>query len=168
MEEAGTLPLRVYLTVDYSDLAAGVAPPSGATGRVGGLLKCERVKLFSDGSLGAETAAIRGKYNTEDGEERTAPTSREDEEGVLIQPADELAAKMADAKRQGYRLEIHAIGDRAAATVLDGLEAAGVSPVDRVVMTHCQLLGADLIERMAAMQCVANIQVRPKSPLPRK
>ena len=159
MEKAGTLPLRLYLTVDYSDLAAGIAPASGTAGP-GGLLKCDRVKLFGDGSLGAETAAIRGKYNTEDGEEHPAPTSPDDEEGVLIQPADELAAKMADAKRQGFRLEIHAIGDRAAATVLDGLEAAGVTPDDRAVITHCQLLGADLIERMAAMKCVANIQVR--------
>ncbi len=158
MEQAGTLPLRVYLTVDYSDLAAGIAPPSGATGIAGGLLKCDRVKLFGDGSLGAETAAIRGKYNTEDGEERPA-LAGSDEEGVLIQPPDELAAKIADAKRKGFRLEIHAIGDRAAATVLDGLEAAGVTPDDRAVMTHCQLLGADLIERMAAIQCVANIQV---------
>jgi len=159
MERAGTLPLRVYLTVDYSDLAAGMAPPSGAVGIPGGLLKCDRVKLFGDGSLGAETAAIRGKYNTEDGEERPVPASPDDEEGVLIQPPDELAVKIADARSQGFRLEIHAIGDRAAATVLDGLEAAGVTPEDRAVITHCQLLGADLIERMAAMQCVANIQV---------
>ena len=76
----------------------------------------------------------------------------------INQSDDELAAKMAEAKRQGYRLEIHAIGDRAAASVLDGLEAAGVTPKDRAVITHCQLLGADLIERMAKLKCIANIQ----------
>jgi predicted amidohydrolase YtcJ len=157
MEQAGTLPLRVFLTVDYSDLAGGLAPPSGSTGAGGpsSLVKCDRVKLFGDGSLGAETAAIRGAYNAEDGEERPPAAA---EEGVLIQSDAELAAKIRDAKGQGYRLEIHAIGDRAAASVLDGLEAAGVTPDDRAVITHCQLLGADLISRMGAMQTVANIQ----------
>ena len=58
---------------------------------------------------------------------------------------------MADAKRQGFRLEIHAIGDRAAAAVLDGLEAAGVTPDDRAVITHCQLLGARSSVRGAAL-----------------
>eukprot|EP01047_Picozoa_sp_COSAG01_P001950 COSAG01_NODE_48_length_31904_cov_21.696997_34_plen_79_part_00 len=42
--------------------------------------------------------------------------------------------------------------------MLDGLETAGVGVADRPVMTHCQLLGADLIERMQQMQCIANIQ----------
>lgn len=154
MEAAGALPLRVYLTVDYSDLAAGLAPPAGSVTPLG-LVKCDRVKLFGDGSLGAETAAIRGAYNGEDGSE--APDGA-DEEGVLIQPDDELAAKIVDAKAQGYRLEIHAIGDRAAESVMDGLEAAGVAPEDRAVMTHCQLMGMDLIARMATMQCIANIQ----------
>ena len=153
MEADGTLPLRVYLTVDHSDLAAGTAPPSGSRSP-GGLAACERVKLFGDGSLGAETAAIRGAYNAEDGSERGGA----EEEGLLIQPDDELAAKIVDAKSQGFRLEIHAIGDRAAASVLDGLERAGVTPAERPVMTHCQLLGADLIERMERMQCIANIQ----------
>ena len=153
MEADGTLPLRVYLTVDHSDLAAGTAPPSGSRSP-GGLATCERVKLFGDGSLGAETAAIRGNYNAEDGSERGGA----EEEGLLIQPDDELAAKIVDAKSQGFRLEIHAIGDRAAASVLDGLERAGVTPAERPVMTHCQLLGADLIERMERMQCIANIQ----------
>jgi predicted amidohydrolase YtcJ len=170
MEEAGTLPLRIFLTVNIDDITPGgsdsgggigglgggaaKAPPAGST-TPGGLVKCERVKLFGDGSLGAETAAIRGAYNSEDGQEQPAAAP---EEGVLIQPDDELAAKMVEAKRQGYRLEIHAIGDRAAASVLDGLEAAGVTPQDRAVITHCQLLGADLIARMAKLKCIANIQ----------
>ena len=78
MEAEGTLPLRMYLTVVYDDIGKGTgaaggglgglgggnsrAPPSGSVSP-GGLVKCDRVKLFGDGSLGAETAAIRGgKY----------------------------------------------------------------------------------------------------------
>lgn len=94
-------------------------------------------------------------YNAEDGTEADETAK---EEGVLIQPYAELAVKMVETKALGYRMEVHAIGDRAAEQVLDGLEAADVGPADRAVLTHCQLLGADLIERMKTMQCIANIQ----------
>ena len=54
-------------------------------------------------------AAIRGAYNAVDGTE-AAETA--EEEGVLIQPYAELAAKILETKAQGYRMEVHAIGDR--------------------------------------------------------
>jgi len=34
----------------------------------------------------------------------------------------------------------------------------GVSPEERPILTHCQVLGADLVERMARMNVVANVQ----------
>jgi hypothetical protein len=59
-----------------------------------GLLSCERVKLFSDGSLGAETAALRRPY------------VGSDNRGMLILPPEELASKVASAHAAGFQLEV--------------------------------------------------------------
>jgi predicted amidohydrolase YtcJ len=57
-----------------------------------------------------------------------------------------------------YRLEVHAIGDRAAVAVLDAFTAAGLTAQHRPIMTHCQILDAALITCMAECGVVANIQ----------
>ena len=43
------------------------------------------------------------------------------------------------ATAEGFRLEIHAIGDAAADLALNGMEYAGVSPEKRPILTHCQV-----------------------------
>jgi predicted amidohydrolase YtcJ len=53
---------------------------------------------------------------------------------------------------------VHAIGDRAAVAVLDALSAAALTAQHRPIMTHCQILDATLIGRMAQSGVVANIQ----------
>ena len=63
-----------------------------------------------------------------------------------------------DATDRGYRLEIHVIGDQATLTVLNALEKAGVSAKDRPILTHCQILGADLIDKMSKLGVIANVQ----------
>ena len=35
---------------------------------------------------------------------------------------------------------------------------SGITPADRAILTHCQVLGADLIEMMVGMGVIANIQ----------
>jgi len=61
------LPLRVfysgyYETTHHDDEAGGggLLPAPGST--VGEMLSCDRVKLFVDGSLGADTAALSQPY----------------------------------------------------------------------------------------------------------
>lgn len=100
----------------------------------------------ADGSLGAETAALREPY--------TGTENR----GLLIHTPQALTAKVASAHGKGYQVEVHAIGDRAMEAVLDALEAAGVGAAARPVVTHCQVMGPDLIQRMRAAGAVANIQ----------
>ena len=77
-------------------------------------LAVDRVKLYSDGSLGAETAAIRvgPLYDTPDTQVNDKPFK-----GMLIQSEDVLMGLMSSARTKGYRLEIHAIGDAAAEQV---------------------------------------------------
>lgn len=96
----------------------------------------ERVKIFSDGSLGAETAALRIIDDTRGGGGADAELSHH---GVLIHGADEMSSMIALAKRKGYRLEIHAIGDAAAEQVLHAMKGCGICPDDRAILTHCQV-----------------------------
>lgn len=48
-------------------------------------------------------------------------------------------AQVAQARDRGFRVEVHAIGDRALASVLDAFEGAGLTPEDRPIVTHCQV-----------------------------
>ncbi|ETL80115.1 hypothetical protein L917_19362 [Phytophthora nicotianae] len=59
------------------------------------------MKIFSDGSLGAETAALRAPYKG---------TSNK---GILMNSDEDLVKKISDANEAGYRVEIHAIGTSA-------------------------------------------------------
>jgi predicted amidohydrolase YtcJ len=105
----GELALRVFLTINHSEmetlLAQHPAPstlPSAHAHPYSGsslppLLSCNRVKLYSDGSLGAETAALRRPY------------VGTDNVGLLIHSADELADKVASAHTAGYQLEVIAV-----------------------------------------------------------
>ena len=58
----------------------------------------------------------------------------------------------------GFRVEIHAIGDAAAEQVLCAMETAGGCPSERPVLTHCQILGEDLVRQMKRLGVIANVQ----------
>ena len=110
------------------------------------MLKVDRVKIFGDGSLGAGTAAI------------TPDDATSNAAGLLIFTDDEMERKVKLAKARSLRLEIHAIGDLAAEQVLDTLEKCSIDPATIPILTHCQVLRKDLIERMRQMNVVANVQ----------
>ncbi|CEM24002.1 unnamed protein product [Vitrella brassicaformis CCMP3155] len=139
-------------------------------------VSCDRVKVFADGSLGAKTAAVRQPYKTGTTTNETtgSPAGHSDVEtpwqahaangtdqggrGILIETPDELQRRFELATLCGLRLEVHAIGDRAAEEVLDAFDRAGVPPSMRPVLTHCQLLGRDLIDKMKRLGVIGNIQ----------
>ena len=164
LQAEGDLPLRVELTTSSDE--EGRPPPGGHPAAA--LLRCGRAKIFGDGSLGAETAALRSDYIHELG-----ATSGANRGQMIFEPA-ELAQRVRGAAAEGYRLEVHAIGDAAAEAVLDAFEAELGPPLPaadagadasvplssraRPVLTHCQVLGDDLIARMATLGVVANIQ----------
>ncbi|EQC39539.1 hypothetical protein SDRG_02976 [Saprolegnia diclina VS20] len=143
LQASGRVPLRVYVTPDQNEIGQTTIP---APKTQDGLLSCDRVKIFSDGSLGAETAALREPYRN---------TSNR---GVLMESDASMLHKIQVAHAAGYRLEVHAIGDRAAAQVLHAMESAGLEPADRPILTHCQILGPDLLDQMARLGVIADIQ----------
>src|SRR5690606_6837991 len=106
-------------------------------------------KEYADGALGSGTAALF--------EPRTCG---DHESGILrVEPA-ELDAQFAAARRAGIGLAIHAIGDRAAATVLDAVERAPapLPGVPRDRMEHLQLMRASDRHRLAELGVIASIQ----------
>eukprot|EP01036_Dinobryon_divergens_P027009 gene27009-35715_t len=126
-------------------------------------LTIERLKIFSDGSLGADTAALRTDHISKDG------GADSDYKGVLIHSSSSLQDMISTAARLHYRLEIHAIGDKSAEVVLDALSSclndpscAGSQALTydnwRPILTHCQILGLDLLDKMKALNAIANIQ----------
>ena len=156
LQDTDELPLRIFLTPTYNEMKANlstqpkslnIADMSSPQSR----LAWQRVKIFSDGSLGAETAALCGVESNE-GERTTSVT------GVLIHSNDDLCTMISDARARGFRVEIHAIGDAAAEQVLVAMELVGVTPEERPVLTHCQVLADDLIDRMTALNVIANVQ----------
>lgn len=50
LQEKQLLPIRVFLAPDFEELEHGCMPEPRETR---GLLSCDRVKMFADGSLGA-------------------------------------------------------------------------------------------------------------------
>lgn len=51
----------------------------------------------------------------------------------------QLQSLFKEANDLGFRLEVHAIGDRAAEEVVSGFEAVGIPPEKRPILTHCQV-----------------------------
>jgi predicted amidohydrolase YtcJ len=106
-------------------------------------------QIFSDGSLGANTAAIRTSDDSND------------HSGILIHSSNDLCESICDSVQHNMRLEIHAIGDAAALQVLRAMEA-GQSKTGkelyRPILTHCQVLGADILEYMKRLGVIANVQ----------
>jgi len=178
------------------------------------LLQCHRVKIFADGALGSETAALSQPYviphrcsnshsrsgsgshshshshnHTHDNVDPSArpltppspltsstpcdgsipveevsaasltksiPSSTN--YGILIHNVDSLTQCVRSAHEKGYRIEMHVIGDRAAELGLQAFEQVGLTPRDRPILTHCQVLRQDLVERMSRLGVIADIQ----------
>jgi predicted amidohydrolase YtcJ len=104
------------------------------------------VKIYTDGSIGARTAALREPY------------ADEDSRGELLRTAEEIAETAERATELGLQLKAHAIGDRAIDAVLDGIEQAGVPPELRPRIEHAEMLHEDHLERMNELGVTAVMQ----------
>lgn len=152
LRRKGKLPIRITGMPPYDSVAAlhahGVNTTFGDD-----WLRFGAAKLFSDGSLGAETALLAEPYVDKLGER-----------GIRIYDPADLKAKAADAQERGFQLAIHAIGDQAVRETLDAIEHAldtggdGDNTFHRHRIEHASLLPPDLRARMAARQIVAVVQ----------
>ena len=143
------VPVRITLMLPIDHFAAARREGMG-TGWGDEWLRIGHVKVFSDGSLGGRTAALREPY-------ADAPGTS----GVLVQQPGELREICRRVHAAGSQLGVHAIGDRAAALVIESVAAASAEaprPDARHRLIHCQITGADTLPAMAAAGMVADIQ----------
>ena len=113
-----------------------------AKARIAGL------KLFSDGALGARTAALRGGYLDEPGNQ-----------GMLIYDDNDLHTTIAGCLETDLPLAIHAIGDRAIGqclATLEKLNAASATPEIRI--EHAQLIDLAMAKRAKRLGLTLSMQ----------
>ncbi|CAD7935142.1 unnamed protein product [Amoebophrya sp. A120] len=103
----------------------------------------KRTKIVLDGSLGAGTAALLAPY---------ADDEKKKNRGLLSVTEQELEDALERCAANDMTLEAHSIGDRAFDLILTLLEkkskAVPSKWLDRLVITHCQIVNQDLIARM--------------------
>ena len=116
---------------------------------ISGFLKFGPIKMFSDGSLGARTALLRGPYADDSSTQ-----------GIGIFPPEELELYVQKAVKNNFSVAIHAIGDGAMDVVISAYEKAlnkNGNPL-RLGILHCQITDTSLLERMAESNIFALIQ----------
>jgi predicted amidohydrolase YtcJ len=152
MHAVGELTLRVTKNLPVEDLDAAIAV--GLRSNFGDdHLHIGSVKLFADGALGPQTAAMLSPYENN-------PANR----GTLLLTADEIFEIGNKATSHGFPLAIHAIGDLATHEVLNGLamvrqyEISNQLPQLLHRIEHLQLLHSDDLLRVKELGIIASMQ----------
>jgi hypothetical protein len=150
-ELEGWLTCRIYAITpiaQWQKLAeAGIAHDMGSD-----FLKLGAVKAFADGSLGARTAWMFKPYDDDPGN-RGLPMP------LMVPPSKtEALARGADAA--GIQICTHAIGDRAASTILDIYERLGGDhpAAHRFRVEHAQHVRPEDFSRFGKLGIVASMQ----------
>jgi len=151
---AGRLKTRIQAAVPlatWSRLRDTVAAKRfGPEGRGDAWLRVGALKGFVDGSLGSHTAAFQEPFTD-------APRDR----GLFVTPPEELYASISGADKAGLHVMVHAIGDRANATILDifaRVAKENGARDRRFRIEHAQHLAASDIPRFRELGVIASMQ----------
>jgi predicted amidohydrolase YtcJ len=145
----GELTARLYVW-RYVDALAPLVKAGVRTGLGDDWIRLGAIKILSDGSMGAGTAAMFEPYSDDPGTK-----------GLLLYPVDELDRLVREADAAGFQLAVHAIGDRANALVLDAFEKAARAngPRERRWrIEHAQVVRKADLARYQALGVIASIQ----------
>ncbi len=115
-----------------------------------GLLRVGTAKLFVDGVIEAQTAALLQPY-----------VGMGDFAGYLEFAEDRLDEMVVALDREDFQIHAHAIGDRAIRVALDAIEKARQRNGERDArhhLAHIQLWHPDDIPRMRRLEVIANFQ----------
>jgi predicted amidohydrolase YtcJ len=120
------------------------------------MLRLGGIKIFADGTLGSQTAAMLDSFE-----------GNPDNHGILVLPEQEMKETVSAAAELGMSIAIHAIGDRAAHVALNSFEQAQrhlieihttKAPRLRFRLEHVQLITPEDLERMRRLGVVASVQ----------
>jgi hypothetical protein len=149
LRSSGELTARLYVWRSIAALRplkqAGV--PTGLDDE---RIRLGALKILSDGSMGAGTAAFFEPYADD-------PSTS----GLLLYPVPELERMILEADAAGFQLAVHAIGDRANSLVLDAFEKAARANgprARRFRIEHAQVVRKADLPRYRALGVVASIQ----------
>jgi predicted amidohydrolase YtcJ len=154
LADAGALPIRVYATV--SSQPASLPAFFAAGPRLGGgddFLTVRAIKVYADGALGSRGAALLEDY-------ADAPGQR----GWFVTTPERMAEVAVEARRRGWQLWIHAIGDRGNRAALDAFanaerEVPKPPPGgERPRIEHAQVVAPEDFARFGRLGVIASIQ----------
>jgi len=149
LKSEGRLPLRFYVLIPFDQLKAAVA--LGIRSGFGDeWVRIGAVKIFTDGSLGARTAALEDPYDDDP-----------ENQGVSIYDQQQLDDMVSEAHRSGFQIAAHAIGDKAIAMALHAITRADESAPGRNLrhrIEHASVLNSELIRQMKEAGVVASVQ----------
>ena len=149
--DARRLHVRIYAMIIESGQNFDTLLPAGPLAGYGeDHLDIRAVKLVADGALGSRGAAMLTPY-------ADAPGQR----GLLRYTDAVLEAKVAQALKAGFQVNVHAIGDAANRQVLNAFErayAASGGENLRNRIEHAQIVAVDDIPRFKTLDLIASMQ----------
>ena len=147
--KAGKLTARIYAMAAGPDNRKAIAPAGPIPWRYNDLLAMQSMKLVSDGALGSRGAYLIAPY-------ADMPGTR----GLDITPAARLQTLITDASRDGFQVNVHAIGDQANRSTMDGF--AAVPSTERTLRRHrnehAQIVDMADLGRFASLNIIASMQ----------
>ena len=120
------------------------------------LLCVSGIKIFADGALGGQTAAMLESFE-----------GNPDNYGILTLSEQEMLDTVRATSEMGLLVAIHAIGDRAARVALNAIERVQqqlanlghtTGAKQRYRLEHVQLVAPEDLERMRRLKVIASIQ----------
>ena len=154
LADSGELPIRVYATVTSDPKAlADFFAKGQRIGKGSDFLTVRAIKVLADGALGSRGAALLSDYSDEPGNR-----------GLLVTTPERLDEIARDARKNGWQLWVHAIGDRGNRNALDAYAKAAAAVREappggtRPRIEHAQILAAADIPRFAREGVIASIQ----------
>lgn len=150
LADEGLLTVRFLVRVSFGCMEQA-AERGLRTGSGNEWVRILGVKNYADGWLSPRTSSVREPYADDPyGFPRT---------GIAFLDQARADADTVRARELGFNIATHTIGDQGAATALTAYERAGVTRDDRWALEHAQLVGDDLIERMAERGVIASYQL---------
>ena len=149
LAERGELRLRVWATIPEGALEHAAALGL-RTGFGDEWLRVGPLKIFADGTLGSQTAAMLAPFD-----------GQPDNVGIAIHSREELVDLVGRAVAAGFWCAVHAIGDRANRWVLDAYQihrGASQAQQARHRIEHVQLLHRDDLPRLSSLDVIASMQ----------
>jgi len=145
LEKQAKLPLRINIMVPIEHFKSFKSKRLNKP-----FLKLGCVKIFTDGSLGARTAALEKPY-TDD------PSTK----GVLYYSQEELQKLFSEANKAGFQIAVHAIGDKALSETLKAFKnAVGKKQITqkRHRIEHASLVNPSLLRQIKNLGLLVCVQ----------